>query len=137
MIEISNYIFFSLYEEQFVSIPIRVAPRLILMQYMYMYIYAWSITFEWMNQSKLHERLTEELASISFVSFRRITDGAWLHWTSRRRFNVIFSFSFSLSLSRSLFLTLLSCCYITLCSSNGVLLLLLRSYYNVLICIDV
>jgi hypothetical protein len=85
----------------------RLESLLILMQYMYVCIYAWSITFEWMNQSELHERRTEELASISFVSIWGITDGAWLQWTSRCRFNVIFFFSLSLSLSLFLFLPLL------------------------------
>jgi hypothetical protein len=104
------------------------------MQYIDVCVSAWPITFEWMNQSELHERWTEELASVSFVSIWSITDGAWLQWTSRRRFNVIFSFFppllfLSFSLSDFTLIVTLHCVHR--------MKYFFHSYYYVLMCIFV
>ena len=85
---------------------------------------------EWINLDCMREERKNWLAFPSSL-FEVITDGAWLQWTSRRRFNVVFS---TLSLSLSLPLWRESCCYIVSCSWPGLLGLFSRSDDSVPVC---
>lgn len=108
----------------------RLRSPLMLMQSMCVCVCAWSITFEWMNQSGLHARGTEELASISFVSI-----WGYYWWcvtlvdiTSQVQCRVLYSPSLSLPFWRE------SCCYIVSCSWPGLLGLFSRSDDSVPVC---